>query len=205
MPLPPAPPSAGPYQLSKLVRTMFVTAMRQTFANDPIYKYLQLSDGRTDMDNSVIEITDKMPIENTKFPAIIVSSLADRGGSIYFHDDLLSEIRDENGVLIGEEHGNQLRLKIQLEVWGYDSAAREEITDSAYIYFKTVKDVFANAGIEIRNLDLISPREEPVGARMFFISGLSVETYSEWTFVDTITPDELIKSFKVSVNQRLDQ
>ena len=197
------PPSLGPFAISKLVRSTFVTAMREAFKTDTDFPFIELPDGRTDIDQSVIDITDVEPAEVTKFPAIIVRSLIDRGGSIYFDDDFLGEIRDENGKLTGWEKGNQLRLTVELEVWAWDSIVREELTDKAYIFLKTVKDVYSTNGIELRHVTLITPREEDIGTRVHFISGLSVDTYSEWTFVEDVPENELISTFKVGVQRAL--
>lgn len=198
-------PSDGPFQISKLVRSALVIFMRSVFATDPNYPYVLLADGRTDMDNTIIEITDVDPIECAKFPAIIVSSHSDRGGSIYFSDDFISNLYDDNGTLIGERHGNQLRLNVNLEAWAFSSIEREEIVDSMYIYLKTHKDIFANLGIEIRMVELIPPRQESIGTRVQFVAGLSVDTYSEWTVTDDISPSELITKFTRQIQTGITQ
>jgi len=194
-------PSAGPYQISKLIRSIFITGMREAFKTDADYTYAELSDKRTDIDNTKIDIIDITPYESAKFPIIVVNTVTDRGGSIYFSDDLLSEIRDDNGKLIGEEHGNQLRLSVNLEVWAFSNIEREEVVDKEYIYLKTLKDKFAEFGIEIRLIELMTPRQESVGTRLHYVSGLLVDTYSEWTMTDTISSDELISKFKVALSQ----
>jgi hypothetical protein len=88
-----------------------------------------------------------------------------------------------------------------LEVWAFSNIEREEVVDKEYIYLKTLKDKFAEFGIEIRLIELMTPRQESVGTRLHYVSGLLVDTYSEWTMTDTISSDELISKFKVALSQ----
>ena len=197
------PPSAGPFAISKILRTAAVEALRTAFETDENYPYVALSTGITDINNTLIQISDVEPIESIKVPTIVVKGHMDREGSIYFMDDLIREVRDVSGSVISEIHGNQLRLNLELEVWAWSSIEREEVVDQTYIYLKTLKQVFADFGIELRLITLIAPREELIGSRVLFISGLSVDTYSEWTVDTTISQDDLIKSFIIKVKAGL--
>ena len=189
----------GPMALCKVIRDTFVIAMRSTFSTDPDYSYAQLSTGQTDFDNSAIEIIDTVPSETTKFPVIVVNSIIGRGTSISFSDDFLYETRDENGKVNAEVFGNQFPATIDIEVWAYDSISRDELIDREYLYLKSVKNIFADAGIEIRNVSMITHREEELGTRTCFVSGLSIDTYSEWSRIYDVTPDQLISSFNIAV------
>ena len=199
MPIPPNDPLIGPYQVSKLIRTGLVLGFREMFRNDTAYKYADLQDKRTDIDNTIIEITDVDPIECVKFPALIVTALTDRGSTFFFSDDLFFEKRDKDGRVLEEVRGNAVRLTLTVEAWGFSSVERDELTDKAYIYSRTIRDRLALLGIEIRQVELLSPRQEVLGTRMHFVSGVSINTYSEWEISDVLEPSDVIQKFAIGL------
>lgn len=188
-------PQLTDYQISKNIVNAFIIGLRNLFANNTKYTY---SD---DMETTLIEVTDLNPQEVAFFPAVIISSVTGPNSSIYFSDDFLYEIRDSNNSLIGEQHGNQLKLQIELSLYCISTIAREEITDLTYLYLRTLTADFAEMGVEIRYINYGAPSTETIGTRVFHKQVLSVDTYSEWTVIKDVIAAEKISGINVSLYQ----
>jgi len=183
------------YQISKNLVTAFIIGLRNLYTDNTKYTYTE------DMETTLIEVTDLSPQEVAFFPCVIISSVTGPNSSIYFYDDFLYEIRDDDDVLIGEQHGNQLKLKITLSVYCLTTIAREELTDQTYLYLKTLTSDFADMGVEIRYIEYGTPSTQTIGTRVFHKQTLTVDTYSEWTTTKDIIASERIGSIDVTTTQ----
>lgn len=188
-------PQLADFQISKNVVNAFIIGLRNLFATNVKYAY------NDDMETTLIEITDLNPQEVAFFPAIIISSVTGPNSSKYLDDDFLYEIKDISNVLIGEQYGNQLHLRVDLDLYCLSTIAREEITDTTYLYLKTLTADFAEMGVDIRGIDYGGPSTETIGTRVFHKQTLSVTTYSEWSVIKDIIAAERISGINLIVTQ----
>lgn len=197
--IPSQDPLIGPYFLQKKIRNSFVIALREIFRTDSVYPYVDHIDKTTDINASAIEITDIAPFDTIKTPCIVVSGIADLGSNFFFSNDLIQQ-NWQNGTLISETSGNQLIMNINLQVRALSSIERDEISDRAYIYLRTVRDSLAPLGIECREVAVNNPSEESLGAREIFVGGINVNTISEWIINTPVPSSEILSGISLAIS-----
>lgn len=184
------------YQIHRKIRDAVILNLRRIFTGHSKYPYIELVSGEYDFDNTKIVISDAIPQDHTFFPALIVDSLSGTEQR-YLGPDDIGEIKDTNFEVTADPIFSSLQMTLTINLYSYDTIARDEIIDLIYDHLKLITDDLADNGIEVKKVALPNSGRQYLNDRWLMTSSITLDVYSEW--VDTLPIGDLVAKIPIDI------
>lgn len=181
------PVLTGPV-IARRVRDAIVVNLRNQFALDPVYPYIENADGTLNINTiapyTQIAINDATPIDFLIYPCITVENLSGVEHR-FLQQDYFEQFKDASGN-IHERRGAPMTMEVTIKATALDTVVRDQVLDRLYERFKILTDYLSASGVGIVKTDLLSDGREYPYDRWVYTAGIKMTLYVEWTEVNPI-------------------
>lgn len=183
-------PLTGPF-IVKRIRDAVIVNFRTAFSTDPLYPYVENTDGTVDFDCTKIVINDATPEDYFHLPSINVMTASGEEHR-FLQEDFFEEFTDEDTSGKVTRRGAPMSFTVSVEATALDVITRDELLDRMYERLKLITDDLADKGIGILKTSLRPDRRDFRGDRWFYTSGVDLYLYAEWLEEDAIDPNSTL-------------
>lgn len=177
------PVLTGPV-ISRRVRDAIVVNLRNQFALDTEYPYVENPDGTLNFTQTKVAINDATPIDFLIYPCITVENLSGEEHR-FLQQDYFEQFKDSLGAVF-TRRGAPMTMEVTIKAIALDTVVRDQILDRLYERFKILTDYLSVSGVGVVKTSLLPDTREFPHDRWIYTSGIRMTLYVEWTEVDPI-------------------
>ena len=179
---PVTPPILTGPVISRRVRDAIVVNLRNQFALDAEYPYVENTDGTLNFTQTKIAINDATPIDFLTYPCITVENLSGEEHR-FLQQDYFEQFKDSSGNVFNRR-GAPMTMEVTIKATALDTVVRDQILDRLYERFKILTDYLSVSGVGVVKTSLLPDGREFPYDRWIYTSGVRMTLYVEWTEID---------------------
>jgi hypothetical protein len=181
------PVLTGPV-ISRRVRDAIVINLRNQFALDPVYPYVENPDGTLNFNTTApytqIAINDATPLDFLFYPCITVENLSGEEHR-FLQQDYFEQFKDSTGAVFNRR-GAPMTMEVVIKAKALDTVVRDQVLDRLYERFKILTDYLSASGVGVVKTSLLPDDREFPYDRWIYTSGVRMTLYVEWTEINPI-------------------
>jgi hypothetical protein len=174
--------------IARRVRDAIVVNLRNQFALDPVYPYIENPDGTLNINTTPpytqIAINDATPIDFLIYPCITVENLSGEEHR-FLQQDYFEQFKDASGNVFNRR-GAPMTMEVTIKATALDTVVRDQVLDRLYERFKILTDYLSASGVGVVKTSLLADGREFPYDRWIYTSGIRMTLYVEWTEINPI-------------------